>query len=63
MAKKISFDKAHEELESILNQLQNEDISIDKLSDKLKRAKALVEVCKTKLRTIETEIETINKEE
>lgn len=63
MAKKISFDKAQEELESILSQLQNEDVSIDKLSDKLKRAKELVQICKSKLRTIEEEIASINKDE
>jgi len=60
MAKKISFDKAHEELESILHELQNEETSIDKLSEKLKKAKELVAVCKTKLRSIEEEIESIN---
>lgn len=61
MAKKISFDKAHEELQSILHELQNEETSIDKLSDKLKKAKNLVALCKTKLRTIEEEIEDIDK--
>ena len=60
MAKKISFDKAHEELQNILHELQNEETSIDKLSDKLKKAKELVAVCKTKLRSIEEEIDSIN---
>ena len=62
MAKKISFDKANEELQNILFELQNEETSIDKLSAKLKRAKELVAICKTKLRNIEEEIEAINEE-
>jgi len=59
MAKKISFDKAHEELQAILNELQNEETSIDKLSTKLKKAKELVNLCKSKLQSIEEEIESI----
>jgi len=60
MAKKISFDKAYEELQNILHELQNEETNIDKLSDKLKTAKELVAICKTKLRSIEKEIDSIN---
>ena len=59
MAKKTSFDKAFEELQSIVNGLQDEDTSIDSLSVKLKRAKELVGLCKNKLREVEEDIDSI----
>ncbi|NNE16475.1 MAG: exodeoxyribonuclease VII small subunit [Saprospiraceae bacterium] len=62
MAKKTSFDKANEELQNILHELQNEETSIDKLSTKLKRAKELVSICREKLHNIEVEIDNINDE-
>ncbi|MBT8234407.1 MAG: exodeoxyribonuclease VII small subunit [Bacteroidia bacterium] len=62
MAKKTSFDKANEELQNILHELQNEETSIDKLSTKLKRAKELVSICREKLQNIEVEIDNINDE-
>ncbi len=59
MAKKESFDKAFEELQSIIGKLQNEDASIDTLSEQLKKAKGLVDICKSKLRDVEADIESI----
>jgi len=59
MAKKVSFDKAFDELQSIINQLQDEDASIDTLSEQLKKAKALADICKSKLREVEADIESI----
>ncbi len=59
MAKKkttISYEKAMEELQSIISDLQSEAISIDQLSEKVKRAAELIEYCKTKLRTTEEDI-------
>jgi exodeoxyribonuclease VII small subunit len=57
--KNTNFDKAFKELQSIVNGLQDEDTSIDKLSVKLKKAKELVGFCKTKLREVEADIESI----
>jgi len=51
-----SFDKAYSELESIVEKLQSEDTSIDKLSVQIKKANELVKFCKTKLRSIDEEI-------
>ena len=59
MAKKVSFDKAFEELQAIISKLQNDDASIDTLSEQLKKAKSLVDVCKSKLREVEADIESI----
>ena len=59
MAKRTGFDKAFKELQDIVNSLQDEDTSIDKLSVKLKKAKELVGFCKSKLREVEDDISAI----
>ena len=61
MAKK-SYDKAYKELQNILEELQNESISIDKLSDKIKKAKELVGFCKNRLREVEEDLQSTEEE-
>jgi len=51
------YDEAVKELNKILNELEGDDISIDKLSEKVNRAKELVEYCNERLRSIESEFE------
>lgn len=63
MAKKIGFDKAYEELQEIVQSLQDEEAGIDTLSVKLKKAKELVELCRAKLREIESDISSIDLED
>ena len=53
---KLTYDKAFAELNKILEELQSEDISIDKLALKSKRANELLAFCKDKLREIEKEV-------
>jgi exodeoxyribonuclease VII small subunit len=52
----ISYEKAQEELQAIVKDLQEEHVNIDELSKKVKRAAELVEYCKEKLRTTEEAI-------
>ena len=59
MAKKKGFDQAYEELQDIVSSLQDDDAGIDSLSSKMKRAKELVEFCRSKLREVEEDIEAI----
>lgn len=63
MSKKLTYDAAFSELNKILNELQSEDTGLDMLSEKLKRAAELTDFCKTKLRTIEADIEKISPSE
>ncbi len=58
--KNMTYDTAYAELNEILASLQKEDVSLDDLSDKLKRAAELSDFCKTKLRSIEEDIEKIS---
>lgn len=62
MAKK-SYDKAFAELQQILEELQGDEVSIDKLSVKIKKATALLATCKGRLREVESELASIDEEE
>ena len=60
MAKKdISYNDAIQEIEDILNEIENNDVEIDGLSDKVKRVSILLEICKSKLLKTEDQIEKI----
>ena len=56
MKKKTTYESALKEIQSIINELQEEAVSIDDLSQKVKRAAELIQHCKEKLRTTETQI-------
>lgn len=59
----MTYDTAFAELNNILVSLQSEETGLDDLSEKLKRAAELSEFCKSKLRSIETDIEKISPSE
>ena len=52
----LRFGEAIEELESILNQVEAEEIDIDELADRLKSAAELLELCRSKIRRAEVEV-------
>lgn len=54
--KKLTYESAVEELQLIVNQLQEEAVSVDDLSEKVKRAAELVKFCQEKLRRTEEEL-------
>lgn len=57
MAKeKIGYSDALQELESIVEFIEKEDIDIDMLLDKVKRASLLVKTCKDKLKSADDEL-------
>lgn len=53
---KITYDKAFEELNQILDDIQSEDVGIDEIAKKSKRANELLKFCRDKLRTIESQV-------
>ncbi len=59
MSKEITYKSAVEELEQILADMENEEIGIDELSIKLKRATMLMDYCKARLRSTEEEVNRI----
>ncbi|RLD21926.1 MAG: exodeoxyribonuclease VII small subunit [Bacteroidetes bacterium] len=57
--KKQTYESAYAELQTILNAIQSEEVSLDALATQLKRAKELVQFCKEKLRAVELELEDV----
>ncbi len=52
----ISYKLAIEEIEKILNDLENSDLDLDELVDKLERSSLLLEMCKKKLKETEEKV-------
>ncbi|MFO7938431.1 MAG: exodeoxyribonuclease VII small subunit [Bacteroidales bacterium] len=60
--KKLSYNEALQELETILERIQDQDLDVDDLSSNVKRASELLQLCKQKLRATETDVEKILRE-
>ncbi|MFB6318932.1 exodeoxyribonuclease VII small subunit [Saccharicrinis sp. FJH54] len=58
-SEELNYSSALAELEQILEQIESEELNVDDLLGKVKRAAVLVEVCKSKLNGIESEVENI----
>ncbi|MGI6719260.1 MAG: exodeoxyribonuclease VII small subunit [Bacteroidales bacterium] len=52
---KISYEDAFTELQKISDQLVNDNIGIDELTNKLKRANELIKICRAQLKKTEEE--------
>jgi exodeoxyribonuclease VII small subunit len=61
MKSNLTFDKAFSDLTKLVNQIEDDKIQVDTLSEKVKEAKELIKFCETKLRTIDSEIKRSNK--
>ncbi len=57
-----NYTEAIEELENIVTEIENEDIPVDELSAKVKRAAELIHICKTVLYKTEEEVNAVLKE-
>ena len=64
MAKEtITYTEALQELQQIVGEMENADIPVDELSDKIKRCTVLIKMCKDKLTKTEAEIAKIMEKE
>lgn len=61
-AKKVSYSEAMAEIEEILEKIENEELDVDELAEKVKRVSSLLKTCKDKLTKTNTQVETILKE-
>ena len=59
MMEELTYSAALAELQQLAEDLENDEISIDELSDKIKRASQLLEFCQTKLRSTDEEVKKI----
>jgi len=62
MSEKLNYTQAFEELQTIVSEIEQGEISVDELSEKVKRAAQLIKICKLKLTTTEEDVNKILKE-
>ena len=58
----INYAHAFEELQAIVTEIELGQITVDVLSEKVKRASELIAICKTKLTSTEEDVNQILKE-
>lgn len=57
-----SYEAALNELQTIRNELEQSEVTVDQLADKVRRANFLVKYCQEKLRKTEQEINEVLEE-
>ena len=57
--KRLSYETAMQELESIVDKVETGEMDIDNLSDSLRRAKELLTFCRERLTKVDDEIQKI----
>jgi exodeoxyribonuclease VII small subunit len=62
MANEINYTEAFEELQQIVRDMEDGEITVDELAVKVKRAAELIKVCKNKLTSTEEDVNIILKE-
>lgn len=60
--KKISYNEAMTEIEEILEKIENEELDVDELAEKVKRVSVLLKTCKDKLHKTNQQVEQVLKE-
>jgi exodeoxyribonuclease VII small subunit len=60
--KKVAYQEAFKELEQIVREIEQENVNVDELADKVKRASVLIAICREKLRSTEEDVQQILKE-
>ncbi len=55
----LKYEDAYNELAAIAKEIESENVAIDVLAEKVKRASELIAYCQAKLRSTETEVNNI----
>jgi exodeoxyribonuclease VII small subunit len=55
----LTYSQAEEELEKIVEEMENEELDVDALSLKVKRAAVLLNYCSQRLRALQEDLEQI----
>lgn len=64
MAKsKLTYESAAEELQQIVEDLRSDEVTVDEMTAKVKRAAELISFCKDKLHTTEQQLNLLFDEE
>ena len=56
MKENLTYTEAFEQLQQIVKQMEDADISVDDLADNIKTATQLIKICKDKLTKTEEEV-------
>lgn len=59
MNEDISYTAAHKELQEIVVEMENSQVTVDELETKIKRAAVLLKICKDKLFKTEKEVQDV----
>jgi len=62
MTKKINYEEAFDELQQIVQDIEEGDVTVDDLAAKVKRAEELIKVCRQKLSNTEEDVNNILRE-
>lgn len=62
MESTLDYTQAFEELQQIVSDIEQGEITVDELSDKVKRAAELIRICRNRLTTTEEDVNRIIKE-
>jgi exodeoxyribonuclease VII small subunit len=62
MSEQPNYTDAFDELQKIVSEIEEGHISVDELSDKVKRAAVLINICKSKLSSTEEDVNRILKD-
>jgi exodeoxyribonuclease VII small subunit len=57
-----TYKQATQELEAILKAIENDDVDVDELTQKVQRSSELIKLCKQKLRSAEDAISQVFKD-
>lgn len=52
----LTYSQALSELEKIISEIESEEVDVDVLAEKVKRASHLIKFCTTRLRTTEEDV-------
>lgn len=59
MKEEIKYEEAVKQLEEIVEQMENDELDIDTLSEQLKTAQQLIKLCKDKLTKVDKDIKKV----
>ncbi|PIF05259.1 MAG: exodeoxyribonuclease VII small subunit, partial [Draconibacterium sp.] len=57
--KKITYNEAITEIENILDKIENEELDVDELAEKVNRVSELLKICREKLQTTNKQVEQV----
>lgn len=59
MTENITYKNAIEEIDTIIKEIETEKVDVDQLTEKLKRAKTLFDICQNKLKNTKKHVDKI----